>query len=254
MLKEIIHTQLSFQISKTETNKSNTVHPTNHFTLCYTNKHFRTLSHHQLLSFTIKPITHYLTNIEHHIERTECFSINKVYIKFKKLKLNNIKRNTSYAIETTNSFEMNIKYEDSNSSCNSTCNTFSNLLFKSMPLIKSKCEYCYNYNYEMDVNRIESKYEKIKNDLNDIYPYIKHNDITRELIFRRCSDGIEDKYLFIKNLYNSLSMKQHNHNNHNHQHNNISTLVNTKSTKITIRSRSKGAVNEHKRTFNTIYK
>ena len=247
MLKEIFHTQISFQISKTETNKANTVHPTEHFTLRYTNKQFPILTRHHLIAFTIKPITNELLNTEHHIERTECFSIDKTYIKFKKVKLTNMKRSTIYAIETTNSFEINIKYDDSNISCNSTCNnTFSNMLFKSMPLIKGKCEYCYNY--ELDVNKIESKYEKIKNDLNDIYPYIKHNDITRELIFRRCSEGIEHKYLFIKNLYNSLSMKQ--------QFNNISTTMNTKSTKITIRSRSKGAVNEcnNKRTFNTLYK
>ena len=250
MLKEILYSQISFQISKTEANRANTAHPTERFTLRYANKQFPALTRHHSIAFTVKPIANEVLTTEHRIERNECFSINKVYVKFKKVKLTNIKRNAVYAIETTNSFEINIKYDDnSNISCNSTCNTFSNLFFKSKPLMKGKCEYCCTH--ELDAGKMESKYEKIKSDLNELYPYIKHNDITRELIFRKCSEGVEHKYLFIKNLYNSLSVKQHNHTS-------PAAAAHAKSTKITIRSRSKGTVNEYdnniKRTFNTIYK
>ena len=60
---------------------------------------------------------------------------------------------------------------------------------------------------------IEEQYEKIKKDLNDLYPVFNKNKKYRENFFLQLSQGNHDKYNFYTNLYKIIKDEQEEKNN-----------------------------------------
>ena len=60
-----------------------------------------------------------------------------------------------------------------------------------------------NINYEM--LQLDAQYEIIKRDLIELNPILKANSAIREQFFVNVSEGKEEKYVFIKNLYNIIN-------------------------------------------------
>ena len=68
-----------------------------------------------------------------------------------------------------------------------------------------------------DIIHIEEQYEKIKKDLNDLYPVFNKNKRYRENFFMQLSQGNHDKYNFYVDLYKIIKDEQEEKNNNNYE-------------------------------------
>jgi len=68
-----------------------------------------------------------------------------------------------------------------------------------------------------DIIHIEEQYEKIKKDLNDLYPIFNKNKRYRENFFMQLSQGNHDKYNFYVDLYKIIKDEQEEKNNNNYE-------------------------------------
>ena len=66
-----------------------------------------------------------------------------------------------------------------------------------------------------DILHFEEQYEKIKKDLNELYPIIHRNKKYRENFFMQLSQGNQDKYNFYLDLYKIIKDEQDEKNNNN---------------------------------------
>ena len=90
----------------------------------------------------------------------------------------------------------------------------SNKLFEYLPKItrhsvspsnKGKMNSTSNMNINQEMLQLNVEYETMKKDLNELNPILKSNAALREQFFVNLSEGKEEKYLFIKNLYNIIN-------------------------------------------------
>ena len=66
-----------------------------------------------------------------------------------------------------------------------------------------------------DIIHFEEQYEKIKKELNELYPIINRNKKYRENFFMQLSQGNRDKYIFYLDLYKIIKDEQEEKNNNN---------------------------------------
>ena len=64
-----------------------------------------------------------------------------------------------------------------------------------------------------DILRMEEQYEKIKKDLNELYPLFNKNKKYRENFFMQLSQGNHDKYIFYLDLYKIIKDEREEKNN-----------------------------------------
>ena len=67
-----------------------------------------------------------------------------------------------------------------------------------------------------DIVHLEKQYEKIKKDLNELYPVFSKNKQYRENYFVQLSQGNQDKYNFYLNLYKIIKDEQEEKKNNNY--------------------------------------
>ena len=68
-----------------------------------------------------------------------------------------------------------------------------------------------------DILHFEEQYEKIKKDLNELYPIINRNKKYRENFFMQLSQGNHDKYNFYLDLFKIIKDEQDEKNNNNYE-------------------------------------
>ena len=68
-----------------------------------------------------------------------------------------------------------------------------------------------------DIIHLEKQYEKIKKDLNELYPIFSKNKQYRENFFVQLSQGNQSKYNFYLSLYKIIKDEQDEKNNNNYE-------------------------------------
>ena len=168
------------------------------------------------------------------ITTESAFEISKSYSKFKPVKIkgliqssSNCKTNKDISIDNHTFFSVFSQIETKEKKDSETHkeakidrNLFtepsirSNKLFEYLPKItrhsvspsnKGKMNSTSNMNINQEMLQLNVEYETMKKDLKELNPILKSNAALREQFFVNLSEGKEEKYLFIKNLYNIIN-------------------------------------------------
>lgn len=168
------------------------------------------------------------------ITTESAFEISKSYSKFKPVKIkgliqssSNCKTNKDISIDNHTFFSVFSQIETKEKKDSETHKEAkidrnlltepsirSNKLFEYLPKItrhsvspsnKGKMNSTSNMNINQEMLQLNVEYETMKKDLKELNPILKSNAALREQFFVNLSEGKEEKYLFIKNLYNIIN-------------------------------------------------
>lgn len=169
------------------------------------------------------------------ITTESAFEISKSYSKFKPVKIkglnqspSNYKTNKDIRIDNYTFFSIisqnetkEKKYVETQKELNKHESNLltepsirNNKLFEYLPKItrhsvspsnKGKMNSTSNMNINQEMLQLNAQYETMKKDLKELNPILKSNAVLREQFFVNLSEGKEEKYLFIKNLYNIIN-------------------------------------------------
>lgn len=176
------------------------------------------------------------------IAPSQQFEIDRSYGRLKTMKLKNTVTNSNYEVEK-NSFEITKSgKKDTNPNSSFITDYYNNIMTLTDPNKDRKKFYRRNklidflpkisntlgntgnetsdisqtVNYsttQINLNRellqLDEEYQNMKKDLIELNPLLKNNNALREQFFINVSEGKEEKYTFIKNLYNIVNETGH---------------------------------------------
>ena len=112
------------------------------------------------------------------------------------------------SIDTTQYKKFNNTYTEPSTHKNQLFNYLPKISKHSSPIANSR-NLNFTFNNTMNINQemlqLNAQYETMKKDLIELNPILKVNSSLREQFFINVSEGKEEKYIFIKNLYNIIN-------------------------------------------------